>query len=516
MAVGIKLLPIRLSPFTLTRMERSENFSTQNVPTTAGVYLFRNRSGQVIYVGKAKVLRKRLASYFRPSRRRTADPKLRSLLNSIAFFEYHEVRNEAEALLLESRLIKQYAPRYNVDLTDDKRYLLICVDPTEAFPRLKLVRMKRDDHRLYFGPFPHARVLRDTVNFLSRRFGLRTCKVAVPDEETCRHCLESAIRNCSCPCLGKISAAEYRQRLDGVVEILQGRLGTLIEELTAEMNGFAERRQFETAARRRDMIENLRAVCRFGSLRTFERRTLAPRADGKARRHRVDELTSALGLARPARVIECFDVSNISGSLAVASMVCFVDGGPANSRYRRFRIRQVEGIDDFAMMREAISRRYRRVLAGRREFPDLLMVDGGAGQLGAAIQALLELGAPPLPVLGLAKRQEEIYLPGRERPLELPRHHPGLHLLQAIRDEAHRFAIAYHRQLRRRRLADSVLNEIEGVGPRRREQLLKAFGSVSRLRRVGVEEIAAAVPGLGVGTAARVVAYLERQGAGEG
>lgn len=492
-------------------MEKKNNFSLQNIPAEAGVYVFRNRSGKVIYVGKAKVLRRRLASYFQPSRNRTSDPKLRSLINSIEFFEYYIVKDEAEALLLESRLIKEYGPRYNIELTDDKRYLLICIDPREDFPRLKLIRVKRDDHRLYFGPFPHSRAMRSTVDFLSRRFGLRTCKTASPDSTTAKHCMDSVIRNCSCPCLSKVTPKEYKQKLAGAIEVLQGRFGTLLEDLTSEMTKLAERHQYEAAARHRDVIANLRAVCRFGSLRTFERRTLTPRnnRDPDSKRNAVTALTEALKLPRPARTIECFDVSNISGSLAVASMVIFQDGRPINSRYRRFRIRHTDGVDDFAMMREAVVRRYQRLLDNQEEFPDLIVVDGGIGQLNAALAGLSELNISPLPVLGLAKKREEIFLPGRSEPLQLPAWHKGLQLLQALRDEAHRFAIAYHRQLRYRRIADSILYEIEGVGEKRREQLLKAFGSVSRLRKASATDISNAVPGLGKKTATRIADFLK-------
>ncbi len=494
-------------------MQRKEDFSTQNIPSSPGVYVFRDRSGQVIYIGKAKVLRKRLASYFQASRNRTADPKLRSLINSISFFEYSEVKNEAEALLLESRLIKQYGPRYNIELTDDKRYLLIRVDPRESFPRLKLVRIKRDDQQLYFGPFPHARSLRATAEYLSRRFGLRTCKVANPDEAACKHCLDSAIRNCSRPCLGKISSEDYHKRLDQAIAVLRGQAGELLEELSNEMRNYAQRRQFELAARRRDILANLKAVCRFGGLRTFERQTLLNRKirDSQSREESTVQLTEALGLAKPVKIIEGFDVSNIGGNMATASQVCFIDGRPASSRYRRFRIRGVQGIDDFAMIREAVSRRCRRLTEETGEPPDLLVIDGGSGQLNAAISSMSELGMEPIPVIGLAKKQEEIFLPGRSEPLVLPRDHQGLRLLQAIRDEAHRFALAYHHNLRRRRLADSVLMEIEGIGRKRAEKLLKTFGTVSRLRQAKAQDIAAAAPGLGEQKAQYVLDFLKQR-----
>ena len=478
-------------------------FSTQDVPASPGVYVFRNAAGEVIYVGKARSLRKRLATYFQPSRKRRADPKLRALIHSIDSYEVHEVSNESEALLLESRLIKQYHPRYNVDLRDDKRFLHICADLSEPFPRLKLVRIRADDKRIYFGPYPHARVLRATIHFLCRRYGLRSCTVRTPVPETRKHCLEHVIRDCCCPCVGQVSAAEYRERLEAAFAVLRGENRGVLEELRDKMLAAAERMQFEEAARLRDMIENLKVIG--VRTRNFRRATLENRGRaGGPGREAVEALREALGMAAPPETIECFDMSNIGGKFAVGSMVCFRGGRPASADYRRYRIRSPEAADDTAMMAEVLRRRYKRVLEEGKLLPDLIVVDGGKGQLNTAVAALREVGAPPLPLLGLAKKREEIYLPGRSEPVTLPRHHAGLRLLQAIRDEAHRFALAYHRSLRRRRIANSILADIPGIGEERQKQLLKAFGSVRNMLRATPEEIAAAVPGIGRRTAAVV------------
>ena len=365
--------------------------------------------------------------------------------------------------------------------------------------------MKRNDGRVYYGPFPHAGVLRRTVEYLSKRFGLRTCNVAEPTEETCKHCLDHIVRKCSCPCLGKVSANQYEERMNGAMSVLEGDIDELVDELEAEMRKHAEKHRFEDAAQCRDMIDNLRKVCQFGRMRTFQR---TPSATPASPEQACDELAETLGLQSGARRIECFDLSTIGGSFSVGSMVCFVDGRPFRSGYRRFKVRSVTGVDDFAMMREVVSRRYRRLLEQGGNAPDLIIADGGKGQLSAAISGLVDSGHPPIAMIGLAKRQEEVFLPGESEPLVLDRHHPGLRLIQAVRDEAHRFAISYHKKLRRQRISDSILHEIPGVGPSRRDALLRAFGSVKRLRRADARDISERVAGIGPELAGQIVEFL--------
>jgi excinuclease ABC subunit C len=484
-------------------------FRAQDTPNQPGVYVFRNATGEVIYVGKARSLRKRLASYFQPSRTLRADPKLRALIHSIHAYETIQVDSEAEALLLESRLIKQYDPRYNVELRDDKRFLHVCVDFSEPFPRLTLVRLRKDDGRQYFGPFPRAGVLRQTVDFLSRRFGLRVCTVRHPGPEARKHCLDPVIRDCLCPCQGNVTAEAYAKSLGEALAVLSGNCRPVVEELRQRMVVAANARRFEQAAEIRDIIENLQTVC--APTRRFERATLAGRGERQSDEGLRDlqDLQQALALGVVPSHIECFDLSCIGGRLAVGSMVCFRAGRPATAEYRRFRIRAETSTDDAAMMREVVGRRYRRLLREERPLPDLIVVDGGPAQLRAALLALADAGAPPVPVIGLAKRLETIHQPGGADPIALPSHHRGLRLLQALRDEAHRFANAYHRTLRQRRIADSVLLEVPGVGKRRCTALLRAFGSARRLRDASAEAIAAAIPGLGPVLAARIKQHLD-------
>ncbi len=485
-------------------------FRSQDISRSPGVYVFRNQAGEVIYVGKAKNLRNRMRSYFLPSTARRSDPKLRALIHSISSYQTFELSSEAEALLLEAQFIKQYNPRYNIEMRDDKRYLHIRLDPTESFPRFTLARLRRDDGCLYFGPFPQATALRETVRLLEKRFGLRSCNCSEPNEETRRHCLEHILRDCSSPCLGSISCQDYRARVEQALAVLRGEEGAAViaAELQSQMQECAARLDFEEAARWRDILEHLKAVLeptrRFIN-QTISRRTSLDNHEG------MQSLQQTLGLPTLPRYLECFDMSNLSGSLAVGSMVCFRNGRPATSEYRRFRIRSSEAADDTAFMREVLTRRYRRLLKESAPLPDLVLLDGGASQLHTAIAVFQDLGMPALPLLGLAKQHEELYLPGRNTPLALPRDNPGLKMLQALRDEAHRFANAYHRQLRNRRISNSVLADLPGIGKIRQEKILRTFGSVRQLLQKSPAEIAAAIPGLGKPTAEKILQQLQRR-----
>ncbi|NMA47779.1 MAG: excinuclease ABC subunit UvrC [Lentisphaerae bacterium] len=485
-------------------------FRSQDVPREPGVYVYRNRAGEVIYVGKARNLRSRMSSYFRPSGIMRSDPRRRALIHSIASYEVFKVSSDSEALLLEERFIKEYNPRYNVLLRDDKRFLHICIDMSETYPRLGMARIRRDDNRLYFGPFPQAAALRETVEFLTKRWHLRSCTAREPNEETRRHCLEHVLRECSSPCIGAISPEEYRARLDEVLEVLRGEgaAAQLVAELSNDMQALAAEMKYEEAAALRDMISNLKIVLE--PARRFRSQTLARRLQSSDMAS-VEALQEALGMTSPPLVMECFDMSNISGRMAVGSMVCFRNGRPASADYRRFRIRSEVAADDTAFMSEVLTRRYGRLLRENLPLPDLIILDGGQGQLNTALRVFAEIGMPPLPMLGLAKRDELVILPGRDEPLALPRDGAALKLLQAIRDEAHRFANNYHRELRNKRIVDSILSDIPGIGAVRRQRLLKSFGSVRAMARLTPEEIADGAPGIGLETARKIVDYLRQR-----
>ncbi len=488
-------------------MRDREDFMASEVPASPGVYVFRDRFGVVIYVGKAVNLRRRMSSYFQRSRLRRADPKLSSLINSIAYWEYYPVRNEDESLILESRLIKNYAPHYNILMRDDKRYLLLRLDLNERFPTLASVRLKKSDSARYFGPFPKGTALKSTVEFLLARFKLRGCRCPEPDAETRRHCLKRMVRDCCEPCSGKCSREEYMARVNELLEVLTGDIRPLTDELRERMQKYASEKKFELAARTRDCMENLEAV--FGRrARAFEHAAIMlPRAPGH---DDLAELAAALNLPAVPRRIEGFDISNIMGTLAVASMVVALDGVPTPSEYRHYRIRTVEGSNDFAMIREAVLRRYARRRDEGAEMPDLILIDGGKGQLGFALEALRALGLEDIPLASLAKREERIFRPGMEEGILLPRHSPALRILQRLRDESHRFAVSFHRELRRKRLEASLLDDIPGIGDVRKKALITEFGSVRRIRDAGPEEIAKRVPGIGRNFAEKIYDYLVR------
>ncbi|MBO5722328.1 MAG: excinuclease ABC subunit UvrC, partial [Lentisphaeria bacterium] len=476
------------------------------VPPHPGVYVYRDKFGTVIYVGKAKNLRRRMSSYFQPSRVHQADVKLRQLIHSIHTWEFFQVKSEDEALILESRLIKSYAPYYNILMRDDKRYLLLKIKLDDPFPTLTLARVKKDDNATYFGPFPHGTALKSTLEFLLAHFGLRACRTNHPDEETRKRCLKRIVKDCSSPCTGAISQSDYRRQVDSMLEVLNGKLESVTAEIKEKMAAAAQKLDYERAGRWRDVLNNLETV--FGQRnRSFEHAYIPSRSGPEA----MEALQKALKLPMKLTTMKCFDISNLLGQLAVASMTVFVDGKPARDEYRRFRIKTVEGANDFAMMSEAVGRHFKRLLEENRPLPDLLVVDGGIGQLNAALRTLTELDCPVLPVIGLAERNEEIYIPGRTEPLVLDRHNPGLRVLQAIRDEAHRFAISYHRDLRQKRLTESLLDDLPGVGEKRKLALLKAFGSVRALRKADAKTIMARVPGIGENLANEIVSTLGRK-----
>lgn len=470
----------------------------KHLPEKPGCYLYRDRAGTIIYVGKAVNLRRRVQSYFRASTLRTAPPKLRSLVHHVEDLEIRTVRSEAEALLTESHLIKTYRPRFNILLRDDKRYLALRADPAPAFPRLTSCRIIRDDGALYFGPFPSSAVVRCAIDFAEKRYGLRRCRALIPSPEDHEHCLGDVIRFCSAPCLGRISQADYRARFDEACAFLRGERPDVIDEVRTRMEEAAEREDFERAAHLRDTWLALKAFTRQRAKARNAPALPKPTAeDGLA------ELARLLGLPTPPRVIECFDISHLMGTHTVASMVVAVNGLPDKRRYRRFRIRTVTNDDPHAM-REVITRRYTRLLqeAGTAArlpgtpYPDLILCDGAELQVRQTRDVLRTLGLfDTIPVAGLNEHFEEIVLDDGRPNLVLPRDSKALQILIRLRDEAHRFAITFNRHLRRRALRESVLDELPGIGPVRKRQLLAAFGSVSRLAAAD-EATIAAQPGI--------------------
>ena len=603
----------------------------RHLPPRAGVYLMKGEEGEVLYVGKARSLRSRVRSYFNSDH--SASLKTRELVRRIRDIDTIVVNSEAEALILENNLIKEYKPRFNISLRDDKSYPYVKVTVGEPFPRVIVTRKLRRDGSRYFGPFTDVRRMRQVLEVVKRLHTVRSCHYRLPDEAPARPCLDYHIGRCHAPCVGLQSETDYRAMIGDVLDILSGHTRRAAVRIREEMEEAALALQFERAAELRDALGHLTAletqqkvvdisgsdrdvvaVARDGQiacgvvmkiregkllgretifldniadesdaavlssfatrLYTMESmasaeelppeilfpadfddrsvleglmrqrsgravRTLVPVRGEKVRllelaaqnaRHLLEErkllgdagldrapdalydLQESLELGNVPRVIVCFDISHTQGSETVASAVVFSGGQPDRSQYRRFRIRGDWGNDDIRSMEEAVARYFRRRQEEGRPLPDLVVIDGGKGQLGAARSALEALDLAQQPVVSLAKRDEEVFLPGRSAPVRLARRSPALRLLQRLRDEAHRFAITYNRKLRTRRTIQSELAQIPGVGATRQRALLEHFGSVRALRGATEEEIAR-VPGFGPGLARVLLRHLNGESA---
>ncbi|NBB77905.1 MAG: GIY-YIG nuclease family protein [Verrucomicrobia bacterium] len=474
----------------------------RRLPHKPGVYLMKDRIGETIYVGKAKDLKKRVSTYFQASRKLSvAQPKVRAMIELIHDFDIILVKSEAEALLLEGQLIKKYKPRYNTDFTDDKRFLLVRVDPREALPRFRLTRNRTDSNSRYYGPFAHSGHLRKTLAELRRRFGILLSDASPVELEDGRWRLYDDARAEIYEHENEVTTEEYNERLEAACDFLEGKAREWLSELKTEMKAAAEARNYEAAAALRDRITALERTA--SRTRKFQRNLLGTHNQSQV----VKELKEALSLPRAPRRMECFDISHISGSFCVASMVSFKNGQPDRKSYRRFKIKTFVGNDDFRAMEEVVGRRYRRLAEEEKPFPDLIVIDGGAGQVTAALKAFLQQGLEPPELIGLAKRNETVIFSDGREPLNLPHHAPALRLLQHIRDEAHHFANSFNAELRSKRLRESILDDFKGLGTQRKQQLLLHFGSIEKLRKATPEQLTQ-VEGIGKLTAERLVEFL--------
>ena len=474
----------------------------RHLPDKPGVYLMKDRLGRIIYVGKAKALKKRVSSYFTPSRAMTLHPKIRALIEMIADFDTIEVKSEPEALLLEGKLIKQWKPKYNTDFTDDKRFLLVRVDVTQELPRFTLTRFKKDDRSRHFGPFAHSGLLRKTLAQMRRQFGILLGDATPQKLSEGRWQLYDDVRQELYGFANETTAEDYRRRVDDACAFLDGKSREWLESLRAEMLAAAEKHEFEKAAELRDIVFALGKT--LAKPRTFERSDpSSPEIGAEASRL----LGEALGLKQTPRTLECFDISHISGTFVVASMVHFANGRPDKDNYRRFQIKSFMGNDDFRAMEEVVGRRYRRLRDEEKPMPDLVVIDGGRGQIGAALKAFAALDIEPPALIGLAKKHETIIFADERAPLNLPLNSPALNLLQRLRNEAHRFANTYNADLRSKKIRESILDDFPGLGPVRRAALLAHFGSIDRLR-AATEKQLAEVPGFGPRMAAELHAFL--------
>ena len=532
------------------------------LPHKPGVYLMKDRFGRVIYVGKARDLRKRVSQYFHPSRRMAWDPKLNALVEAICDLDVHVVRSEPEALLLEGKLIKDFQPRYNISFRDDKRCLMVKVNRNDLIPRFSFTRLRPDDVARYFGPFPDAGALRSTLALMRKTFNLRGCRPLTPTEADYKHCLYGHLKFCTAPCVGNVTLEQYKEQVTAACDFLSGQCEEMVAHIEGEMRKAAMSQEYEKAAELRDTLSAMKRTT--AKTTRFERTPWNLPVQVMPERDNV-ELARALNLAAPPVRIEGFDISNISGTFKVASVVAFRNGRPDRANYRRLKIKGVAGQDDFACIAEAVRRRYARLLREAQgetakeneedrpiveelrelmrhpgeafpqmaeeekakesdkvrkweseknsgepaaaNLPDLIVIDGGKGQLNAACAELKQLGLAHIPIIGLAKEFEEIYFPGEKEPLRLTQDNNALKLLQRIRDESHRVANSYNAQLRVRKISESILDEFPGIGDRRKAALLKKFGSVQRLRTASEEDIAT-VPGFGGKAAQELKTFL--------
>lgn len=475
----------------------------KNIPDSPGVYIMKDKRESVLYIGKSASLRKRVLSYFR--RDSKLSPRTRLMVGKVADVSFFVTGSEAEALISESALIKEYRPRYNVALKDDKSYPYLKLTENEEFPRLVLTRKTKKTcargakGAIYYGPYTNVKLLREALLAMKRIFPLRTCR-RIPKKV----CLNYHIWQCYGPCIQAISKNAYAEIVRELKLFLKGKRERLITELSKKMKRAANEKHYEKAAIFRDRIKALNVVP--GAMRGARYRDRAPHKEIFKKAKPYDEIVAfryLLGLKRVPRKIEAFDVSNISGKEAVGSMITFIDGRPSKDDYRRFKIRDVNGINDYKMMKEIIRRRYERVKSEKLACPDLIIVDGGKGQLNVASSTLGGLGFERIPVIGIAKRFEHIYLKKRKEPIIFSQHSSVLHLIQRLRDEAHRFAIDYHHILRRKKVTRSILDDIEGIGEKRKALLLKRFSSVENIKRAGIKKLCS-LKGIDIKTAQKI------------
>ena len=434
------------------------------IPHSPGVYLMRDHLANIIYIGKAKDLAKRMSSYFLD--RADRDVRVAAMIATIRHFDYIPTASEREALVLEQGLIRKLKPHFNVTWRDDKTFPWIKLTVQEEFPRLFLTRKRTNDGAKYYGPYPNVKQVSNLLRYLwrSRFFPLRPCRYefstpAPLAPEIYKTCLYYHTKECPAPCAQRIKTEDYRNIVEEVELFFEGRHGKLLDLWEKEMREASGQKDYERAGALRD---NIATLVRMGERVTFRQVVLEDVNQRVGRSRAITDLQKALSLKRPPLRIECFDISHTQGVETVASMVVFERGQPKKSDYRKFIIRTVQGIDDFASMAEVVGRRYRRLKKESKPLPDLILIDGGKGQLSAAQDALIqEVGKPFPPLAALAKREEELFLPHQETAILLDKDTPALHLVQAIRDEAHRFAITFHRLRRGKRMLG--INEPKGI-----------------------------------------------------
>ena len=438
------------TPAPSSKDKQSPDEKVKTFPTSPGVYLMKDKQGVVIYVGKAKNLRNRASHYFTKAAR--IEARTRDLVKVIADIDYVPADSEVDALLLEARLIKDIQPRFNVELKDDKTFPYLQIRIREDFPRVEFTRKPRSKGVKLYGPFTSAKSLRAAIQVLQRVFQFRTCSLDIDEDDQrwrwFRPCLLHNIKQCTAPCNFRVTKQEYRKQIKRLIMVLDGKKDRLIRKLEKDMLAASENLQFEKAAAIRDDIKALKNL----NLRGDVDKNVQPEVFQVDPKKGMLGLRKILGLRKTPRTIEGVDIAHLGGSETVASLVAFIDGLPFKPGYRRYKIESVEGVDDFASMREVVTRRFKRLTDEEQAFPDILLIDGGKGQLNAVREAFRMMHIEPPCLISLAKREEEIFAPDRDEPIRLSRHSAALRLLQYVRDEAHRFAQHYHHLLRRKKL----------------------------------------------------------------
>ncbi len=431
------------------------------LPKTPGVYLLKDREGRVLYVGKAKDLRARVGSYFQDGADllNARGPDIARMAARAVDVDVLECDTEVDALLQENRLIKDIQPQFNARLKDDKSFPYLEISTSDDYPGVFVTRTPRIKGSKLYGPFTQAASLRDAVNALQKVFKFRTCELDIREDDDRRRyfrpCLLHAINQCTAPCADLIGREDYKKDVDRLKKFLGSKRSVVLRQMTREMEQAAAAQRFEEAAVLRDRIKAIQSLAMGGNTETDvqpEVFYIDPAAG-------LEELGSLLNLENPPRSLECIDIANLQGVESVGALVCFIDGRPFKAGYKRFRIKTVTGQDDYAMIQEVIQRRYRYAAGGEELYPDVILIDGGLGQLHAALAAFGDMDICPPMVLSLAKREEEIYIQARSKPLRLPRNNPALRILQHARDEAHRFAQHYHHILRRQKIFDDEVRD---------------------------------------------------------
>jgi len=438
-------------------------------PKSPGVYLMKDGEGRVLYVGKAKDLRSRVMSYFQHSADllNTRGPDICRMVDKVIDIEFLECESEVDALLKEARLIKDIQPPHNAMLKDGKTFPYIEITTGDDFPGVYVTRTPRTKGSKLYGPFLASSAVRDAMNALQKVFKFRTCELEINDGDDSRQffrpCLLHAINQCTAPCAALVSKEDYRKDVDRLKKFLASKRTVLIRQMNKEMEEASTARHYEEAGKIRDRLKAIQSLALSGDVTE----DVQPEVFFIDPRARLEKLAELLDLESPPRCMECIDIAHLQGESTVGSLICFIDGRPFKSGYRRFRIGTVEGVDDYAAIREVISRRYRYAAEGEELYPDVILIDGGLGQLHAGLEVFNEMNARPPMVISLAKREEEIYIQAKSAPIRLQRNHEALRLLQQMRDEAHRFAQAYHHKLRQKKTFDQDVQQ--GRRPPRRK-----------------------------------------------